>query len=211
MAYIYKITNDVNQKVYIGKTYRSIQERWSEHCNDAYRQISENRPLYRAIRKYGLCHFHIEEVEETDNPEEREKYWIEYYGSFKNGYNATKGGDGKSYLDYDLVISTYRELQSIINTAKKLNIDPSSVQKILSIKQEPKLSQREATQRATGKIVNQFSLSNEYIKSFPSIKAAAESLGKVTSTSKGATSHISDVCKGKRKTAYGYIWRFANE
>lgn len=34
-------------------------------------------------------------IEETDIPEEREKYWIEYFGSFKNGYNATIGGDGK--------------------------------------------------------------------------------------------------------------------
>ena len=39
---------------------------------------------------------------------------------------------------------------------------------------------------------------------------AAKALGKITSTSKGATSHISDVCRGKRKTAYGYIWRFVN-
>ena len=52
------------------------------------------------------------EIEETDNPEEREKYWIEYYGSFKNGYNATVGGDGKPYIDYDLVVATYRELKN---------------------------------------------------------------------------------------------------
>lgn len=211
MAYIYKITNDINQKIYIGKTTRSIQERWLEHCSAAYKSTSENRPLYRAILKYGLSHFHIEEIEETDNPEEREKYWIEYYGSFKNGYNATKGGDGRPYIDYDLVVVTYRELQSIVETAHKLGIDQSSVYKILKVKKEPTLTQREATQRATGKIVNQYSLSNEYIQSFPSAKAAADSLGKVTSTSKGATSHISDVCRGKRKTAYGYIWRFANE
>lgn len=210
MAYIYKITNDINQKIYIGKTTRSIQERWREHCKNAYNPTIENRPLYRAILKYGLDHFHIEEVEETDNPEEREKYWIEYYGSFKNGYNATSGGDGRSYIDYDLVVATYRELQSIIETAKKLNIDKSSVQRILKERKEPTLTQKEATQKATGKIINQYSLSYEYIQSFPSAKAAAESLGKVTATSKGATSHISDVCRGKRKTAYGYIWQFAN-
>lgn len=40
-------------------------------------------------------------------PEEREVYWIEKFHSFKNGYNATVGGDGRKYLDYDLIISTY--------------------------------------------------------------------------------------------------------
>ena len=59
------------------------------------------------MRKYGIEHFHIELIEETDNPEEREIYWIEKKQSFKNGYNATIGGDGRKYIDYDLVIATY--------------------------------------------------------------------------------------------------------
>lgn len=59
------------------------------------------------MRKYGTEHFHIELLEETDNPEERETYWIEQLGSFKWGYNATLGGDGKKYIDYDLVVATY--------------------------------------------------------------------------------------------------------
>jgi hypothetical protein len=35
------------------------------------------------MRKYGIDHFHIELIEETNNPEERERYWIEQYRSFK--------------------------------------------------------------------------------------------------------------------------------
>jgi hypothetical protein len=62
------------------------------------------------MNKYGLDHFHISQIEETNDPDEREKYWIEYYGTFKNGYNATIGGDGKRYLDYDLIIALYKEL-----------------------------------------------------------------------------------------------------
>jgi hypothetical protein len=53
--------------------------------------------LYDAINKYGSENFSIEEVEEC-SPEvlnDREVYWIEQYGSFKNGYNATRGGEGK--------------------------------------------------------------------------------------------------------------------
>ena len=77
MAYIYQIINDINQKVYIGKTEFSIEERFKEHCRDAFKDRNENRPLYAAMRKYGIEHFHIELIEETQEPEEREIYWIE--------------------------------------------------------------------------------------------------------------------------------------
>ncbi len=192
-------------------TYGSIEKRWAEHKRDCHkRNLFEKRPLYRAIEKYGIEHFHIEQIEETNNPEEQEKYWIEYYGSFKNGYNATTGGDGRPFLDYDLVIATYKELKNETETAKKLNISTDSVHNILLARKEIIYSSQIVNQQKMGKIINQYDLENNFIQSFPSAKAAAESLGKVTSTSKGATSHISDVCRGKRKTAYGYIWRFVD-
>lgn len=210
MAYIYQITNDVNGKVYIGKTERTVEERWAEHCRDYIRRDYEKRPLYAAMKKYGLEHFHIETLEETNSPEEREIYWIEQKRSYKNGYNATMGGDGKKYIDYDIVIATYKEVQNRNEVARLLNISSDSVSTILKNANIKTLSLREAVQLATGKIVNQYDLDGNFIQSFPSAKAAAEELGKVTPTSKGATSHISDVCRGKRKTAYGFIWRFAD-
>ena len=73
MAYIYKITNDINNKIYIGKTNFSIEKRWKEHLKTYKRENIEKRPLYNAMNKYGIEHFHIEQIEETDNPEEREK------------------------------------------------------------------------------------------------------------------------------------------
>ena len=162
------------------------------------------------MKKYGVEHFHIELIEETDNPNEREVFWIEYFGSFKNGYNATKGGDGAAYIDYDLVVATYKELKFIKDTADKLNIDTKTVRTILDARKEPRIySSFQASQIKTGKVINQYNLEGEFLQSFPSAKAAADSLGKVTPTSKGATSHITDVCRGKRKTAYGYIWHFA--
>ena len=77
MAYIYEIINDVNDKRYIGKTEFDINKRFAEHCNDAFRERNKGRPLYKAIQKYGIEHFSIQLIEETDNPEEREIYWIE--------------------------------------------------------------------------------------------------------------------------------------
>ena len=113
MAYIYKITNLINNKCYIGKTLNTIQERWREHCSDYKKRDEEKRPLYSAMNKYGIENFKIEEIEQCneDIVNDREKYWIEYYGSFKKGYNATLGGDGKAYLDRKLLIKTYNGKQ----------------------------------------------------------------------------------------------------
>ena len=158
------------------------------------------------MQKYGIENFTVELIEETLFPEEREKYWIEFYGSFKNGYNATRGGDGRPYIDYDLVVATYKATLNRNETARQLKIDPSTVSKILNNRQIEKLSNKDATQKALGKIVNQYTLEGEYIQSFPSARAAAIVLGKITSTSNGASSHITAVCNGKRKTAYGYKW-----
>lgn len=209
MAYIYQITNKLNGKIYIGKTERSVQERWKEHCRDYLKERCEIRPLYRAMKKYGVENFFIEVIEETDNPEEREVFWIQQKGSFKSGYNATLGGDGKRYVDYDLVIATYKEVQNIAETSRILNLDKDTVSKILHSNHIEIMSNERVVQRVLGKIINQYDKQGNYIQSFPSVKAAAEALGKITSTSNGATSHISDVCRGKRKTAYGYIWKFA--
>ena len=209
MSYIYKITNDVNNKAYIGKTENTIEKRFKEHCRDAFRFTNESRPLYSAMRKYGIEHFSVELVEETDNPEEREKYWIEYFGSFKNGYNATLGGDGKPYIDYDLVVATYKEIPVQTEVAKRLNISTDTVATALKAKNVETVSREEEVKIATGKIINQYDLKGNYIQSFPSARAAAVALGKTTATSNGASSHITDVCKGKRKTAYGYIWKFS--
>ena len=109
MGYIYKISNDINNKVYIGKTLASISERWKEHLSDMDKRKNEKRPLYAAMRKYGTSHFYIEEVEQCSNDivNERECYWIDFYGSYSNGYNATKGGDGRQLYDYSLIVELY--------------------------------------------------------------------------------------------------------
>ena len=60
MSYIYKITNDINNKVYVGKTNLTIEKRFREHCTDSKKFTIEKRPLYNAMNKYGIEHFHIE-------------------------------------------------------------------------------------------------------------------------------------------------------
>ena len=83
------------------------------------------------MRKYGIEHFHIELIEETDKLEEREEYWIQQLGTYKHGYNATMGGDGKRYLDYDKIYELYQQGKSIKEIAGICQSDKSYISKIL--------------------------------------------------------------------------------
>ena len=211
MAYIYQIVNDVNGKIYVGKTEFSIAKRFQEHCNDSKKETKEQRPLYAAMRKYGIEHFHISLLEETDNPEEKEKEWIEKLGSFKNGYNATMGGDGKKYIDYDLVVETYKQLSNKEAVAKILGIHSKTVKYILEIKNIPTVDSNDIMINQYGKIVNMYDLSHKYIQSFSTLHDAARyMINNHLTNCKLSTirTHISEVCRGKRKTAAGFIWEF---
>lgn len=214
MPYIYKITNDINNKIYIGKTLNSIEKRFKEHCKDCYKPFKEKRPLYSAMKKYGINHFHIEQIEECEEEilSNREKYWIEYYGSFKNGYNATIGGDGKPYLDYDLIIATYQIYKNCIDVAHHLNISEDSVKNILKLKHEYIYTSSEVMKNKYGKVVNMYDKNNKYIKSFASMREAGQYLINNHLTNCKITTirqHISEVCNGRRKTAAGFKWKLA--
>lgn len=212
MAYIYKITNNINGKIYVGKTERSIKERFQEHCNDCFRRKSEKRPLYAAFQKYGIENFSISLIEETDNPIEREIYWIKELNSFHNGYNATFGGDGTRLIDYDLVIENYQKLKSAVDVAKVMNICVDSVLDILRIKNIDIISSDQVIKQKYGKqVVALDKNTKEIVKIFNTLHEAAQwindneySHSKVDTT----RAHISEVCRGKRKTAYSFIWQF---
>jgi len=202
MAYVYKITNDINGKIYIGKTYNSIEKRFQEHCRERFKSKSEQRPLYSAMNKYGIEHFHVELIEETDSPEEREIYWIEWYGSFKNGYNATKGGDGKPYVDKDIILSLWKEGKIIKEIHIITGYDIKTIKKYLllnNISEQEIISKRYASQ---GKPVAKIDKNtNEILEVFNTSGEAGRSIGKTGQ-------HIREVCLGKRKTAYGYKWKY---
>ena len=212
MPYIYKITNQINQKIYIGKTNRNIKIRFKEHCRNVNKNSCEKRPLYIAMRKYGIENFFIELIEECslNEVEEREKYWIEFYRSFKNGYNATIGGDGKSYIDREIVIKNYKELGEIKSVAKIMNISEDSVHNIL-LENNIKIKQTsQINKEKMGIPVSMYSLNNELLKTFSSYGEAAKWLVDNNLTNckiDTIRTHISAVCNGKRKSAAGYIWK----
>jgi group I intron endonuclease len=93
---IYRITNTINGKVYIGRTIQPLAHRWQQHVQDVRRYTF---PLHNAIRKYGTDGFTAEVVHHAKTREELRKmetFFIILHQSHKpeNGYNMTLGGDG---------------------------------------------------------------------------------------------------------------------
>lgn len=92
---IYKITNTVNGKVYIGQTAQTLEKRFYQHCR-VYEAIRTSI-ITKAIKKYGKENFLIEQIDFAENDEEldkKEKYWINFYDSYNisKGYNLSPGG-----------------------------------------------------------------------------------------------------------------------
>jgi len=105
VAYIYSITNNINQKKYIGKTSQTNPyTRWKQHLQLARNKdnLQENNsahsmPIVRAIHKYGESNFKFRVLEECDDDKvnEREEHYIRKYNTADgSGYNCTYGGDG---------------------------------------------------------------------------------------------------------------------
>lgn len=89
---IYKITNRINNKVYIGQTSRKLSHRWADHKRQS--TSGKRFHLHEAMLKYGVANFIIEEIEKLGTQLEanqRERYWIQYYDAIENGYNICSG------------------------------------------------------------------------------------------------------------------------
>ena len=128
---IYKVTNKVTGKSYIGQTRYTIEARWKQHQHK-----DDGTYFHNAIKKYGVDAFIVEELEECDikDLDSREIYYIAKYDTFKNGYNLTIGGAGPRIIEY----SKYDEIRDLYLsgfTAYKIgtlyNVDKSVILKIL--------------------------------------------------------------------------------
>lgn len=138
--WVYKITNTINNKCYIGIT-RNIKKRWYSHKLRG-RNRNDNHPLYNAMSKYGIDNFKFEILEENietiDEIVTKERYYIKYYHSHvsENGYNITYGGerhewDGNpraklSMEDVKEIRKLYGECKIGVNEAFKLYSDKVS-------------------------------------------------------------------------------------
>ena len=207
MGYIYLITNLINSKKYVGKTTTTIDERWQEHCKDSRKDRCNKRPLYDAFNKYGIENFKIEEleyVEDNEKLKDREIYWIQELQTYgRNGYNATKGGDGKILYDHNEIIELYKLGYSALQISEKIKCDRTLITRVLRA--------NGIKSRGNSKMIDQFDLAGNYIQTFDSTNDAAEWIRiNGLSSAKRINGYISDCCSGRRPNMYGYIWKYKN-
>ena len=185
MAFIYKITNLKNNKVYIGQTSTSLERRFSQHQTAAF-TLGLKRPLYNAMRKYGIENFKIELLEEVAVSEvsEREQFYIKLYESFAplgKGYNATRGGEGNILLDYDFIYQLWNEGKSIAEISNITGANRYGIRGVLKVL--PDYSESESHIRGNNyqhslrlKTIYQYSPDGNYITSYKSVAEATELL-----------------------------------
>lgn len=213
---IYKITNIINNKIYIGKSIK-IERRWSEHKAEI-NDLAKQNHLYCAMRKYGIDNFHFEIIElcpeNNTTLSDREKYWINFYNSYENGYNETRGGEGQFQYKPSDIYKLWDEGYSIPEIIDKLHCERQIVDD--NLKHYSNFSTTEAIKRSEPirrqKISNtasikqsypvfQYDLEGNFIAEYPNLTAAAKHFGYNKDNS--ITKVINNI---DRKLAYGYQW-----
>lgn len=211
MYNIYIIKNKINDKVYIGKTSKSIEERFRVHKYDMKKYKS--RKLYKAMNELGFENFYIEKIDETDSFEKSSELEIKYikeYNSYKNGYNGDCGGDGSKLIDEE----TWNEILDYVNEkkdflifdiAKKFNIDSKTAKNFLeknNITINKFDKHKEKIEKHKYKTICCYDKNGFLVKTFNDYASIKQFVGENL-----RINNILRTCDGKRKTAYGYIWK----
>lgn len=206
---IYKITNKVNGKVYIGQTTRSIEKRWKEHINHK----SHCSALHSAIVRYGAEKFCVEVIDVAASIDElntKEAYWIEKYKSIAPyGYNLDSGGKNKIICQFTRdkmsksrkgVSKPHTGIPRSEKTKEKISLANKGHPYYPGVLTE---DGRKRISQAQSISVSRYTKNGEYIDTFESATKAQQEIGV-------CSANITIVCKGRRKTAGGYVWRYAN-
>lgn len=137
MIGIYKITNKINNKSYIGQSVH-IERRWVEHCMPHTKSQIAN-----AIKEFGKENFLFEIIEECEifELDEKENYWIKYFNTIvPNGYNVAENTESThtTYYSYSkevllrIIFDLKETTLSLVDIANKYNLDKSTISRINS-------------------------------------------------------------------------------
>lgn len=203
MGVIYKATCLISNRAYIGQTKRTLDKRRKEH-----EQMKGDYSFHKALKKYGLDNFVWEIIEECpdDQLDSREIYWVNYYNTYYEGYNSTKGGDNANSLDNWRQTHEKEVQQNALNGLKYAQQYRQKFPEEFS-KQLTKAREK-AIQSCSKKVC-----CVELNIIFNSL-SEAERWSQTSQNPNGrrcAHQHISKVCSGKRKTAGGYTWKYIKE
>ena len=226
MIGIYKITNLVNGKIYIGQSVK-IKNRWGQHIRDA-KTGNSIAPIHRAIKKYGKENFDFSILEECEKEEldEKERYWIKTLNStiLGNGYNLTLGGNNNnSLVNYEKIYQlwdegyTVKEISDLLkkedgmgcrstvlnylNDYKNYSVHESRRRSFLkSLKDDDKRINRRNGKECLYNHIYQYDLDGFFIKEWDSVYEIA----KYFNINKN---NIYDAIKGRLVQAAGFQWK----
>lgn len=216
---IYKITNKVNDKIYVGKTIHDINHRFYQHKQNA-KNGGSCMLLYNAIRKYGEENFEISLI---DSIEDNWEYWEQYYiNKYKahyseGGYNITHGGDANPMDDPVALKHFYDKISSLEHKDKVRKSllgrkIPKSVSSKWGEKQKVVQNKPEVKQKVIMNQPNRFSVkmldeNENVLKEFVCCSDALRYLG-IPLKEAGAVKYACDKYNknGKRKRLFGYYW-----
>lgn len=138
---IYKITNTINGKIYIGQSIEP-EYRFRKHKEASKRPRNYECVLYDAMTKYGVENFVMEIIEkDVENYNEREQYWIKMLNSLRpNGYNIAAGGDWYPHQSgiyhHSATIQTQEDLLSIYEELQFGNLTQTEIGILYNVSQE---------------------------------------------------------------------------
>ena len=205
-GFIYKVTRLVNNKIYIGLTNITIENRWKEHVRVALNPSSPeyNFKFHRAIRKYGAENFNIEIIEKVcaEELQKRERYWINYYDTYNYGYNSTLGGDGQCKYDYDAIVEYYlTHNYNLLETCKNFGIYD---QVVYSALKNNNIDYKNLPKTHSKKVGKPILLIEKNII-FNSMKEIDDYFGKKVGP------NVRRCLNGITKKAYGFTWKELDE
>lgn len=211
---IYKITNQINGKIYVGQTYRTPEERWRDHEREAWRYAT---PMARAIQKYGWNNFKPEIIDTAitqKEANEKERYWIEYYktcigvyGKNANGYNLTPGGDGAPKITPEedkYIYELWQQNYYMKDIGKLIGRDEVTIKRALirmGVTQEEIHSRHSYVYRT----VHVYDLKGRLINIFPSLKDAVLAYPNIN------RSNISEVIRHIKASTHQLIFLYEDE
>ena len=131
---LYLITNTINDLVYVGKTYDTLDNRWKSHLKDSKKY--PGRPLYKAMNDIGISNFSIESIGsyQEGDLESKEQETILKLNSYIRGYNDTLGGEGRRtvILPDSLIIEEFKKYKNVLETSRNLHIDKDTIIRVLN-------------------------------------------------------------------------------
>lgn len=201
---IYTFKNKVNGKVYVGQTCRTFKERMGEHLRH------KNTTLGKALAKYGIDNFEYKVIDEAKTIEElneKEIFWIEKLNSITPyGYNLCKGGNNT--LGYNHKEESKEKMRLSKKGTFKGEDNPffgkKHTQETRQKMRDAWTEERKEQARLIAKTRKHRTVKVRNVDTgevFDSVKKAAEKYNL-------KDTHISRVCKGKRKTTGGFKWEY---